>query len=272
MNWLVIVPILWAFQMASPQVETGTILFINFTPDDLTVAADSRRTFGDTGKYDDTDCKISAFGNKFVFAMAGGVFTDAGRNPRSIARQIWTTESRTEESATKLVPAVAEKWTTRMEQVYAESGEVGNVRKHTGGEVLANAFFAATDGEGRMALVAVNIDFDGRLFDTYGQVRVTHDIQNFAIDSWASAGLDEVADEYRLETSDRARKYMARFRTEISALTPREQRAKLATKFVELSIRLHPRKAELGLPVDVLQLKPVVGITWVSLKTNCPQN
>lgn len=86
--------ILLACQLASPQLKTGTILFINFSPDDLTVAADGRMTLGNTGRYEDTECKISAFGNKFVFAMAGGVFTDAGRNPHSIARQIWTTESR----------------------------------------------------------------------------------------------------------------------------------------------------------------------------------
>ncbi len=272
MNWLVIVPILWAFQVESPQVKTGTVLVIDFSPDDLTVAADSRMTFWDTGKHDDTVCKISAFGNKFVFAMSGTVFTDAGRNPNSIARQIWTTESRTEESATKLVPAVAEKWTTRMEQFYAKSVQVGELRKHTRRAVLANALFAATDSESRMAVVGVNMDFDESLFDTYGQVRVTRDIQNVPIDSWVSVDLKQVAYEFRWETSDRAKKYMARFRTEISALTPREQRAKLATKFVELSIRLHPRNAELGLPVDVLQLRPALGINWVSLKSNCPQN
>src|SRR6266849_10059738 len=86
MNWLVFVTMLLTIQLARPQVKNGTILFINFTPDDLSVAADSRMTLGETGKYDDTECKISAFGNKFVFTMAGGVFADAERNPHLIAR------------------------------------------------------------------------------------------------------------------------------------------------------------------------------------------
>jgi hypothetical protein len=270
-KWSVVF-LLCSSQIAWPQVKTGTVLFINFTPSDLTIAADSRVTLGGGG-YNDTECKISAFGDKFVFVMAGAVFsTDDLRNPHSIARQIWELNSLTEQSAKKLVPVIAEEWVARMEQIYAQSGQIGAVKKHMGGEVLANAFFAATDSMGQLAIVGVNIDFDGQLFDTSGQIHITHNIRNLPPDSWASGGLDEVADEYRLETSVRAKEYMSQFRTEILSLSPLEQRARLAAKYVEMSILLHPRKAELGFPIDVLQLKPGTGVNWVSIKANCPQN
>jgi hypothetical protein len=272
-KWLATICLLLSSQIARAQVKTGTILYVNFTPSDLTVAADSRMTIAETGEHDDAECKISAFGNKFVFAMAGVVFpNDDIRNPHFVARQIWDTESLTEDNEIKLVSAVAKEWAARMEQIYAQSGKIDLIRKHTGGEALANAMFAATDSRGQMAVVLVAIDFDGKLFDTSGYIRITHNLQDLPAGTQVSAGFDEIANEYGLETSDRAKEYMTRFKTQISNLPPMEQRARIASKLVELSVLFDPHKDELGFPIDVLQLRPTEGINWVSIKANCPQN
>lgn len=259
------------YTQAVEETGAGTVVFVIFTPTDLTIAADSRLTWL-AGGHDDTECKISAFGSKFVFAMAGVVFTGGDKNPHLIARRIWQRKSRTNPSTTKLISDVAEEWRDKMETLYAQSGSIGGIRKRTGGESLATAYFAATDRTGEIVLADVQIDFDGQLFDKSGRIHITHDKRILRSDNWYSAGRHEIADEYIKGTSDRAKKFMAPFRTQLATLSPSERDAKMASKLVELSILLHPLKADLAPPVDVLQMKPGIGIHWVSIKPNCPRD
>jgi hypothetical protein len=262
-----------AFQAAPSQVKvgSGTAMFVVYTQDVLTIAADSRMTLL-TGPPKDTECKISAFGHEFTFAMAGVTFQNSGQTPHSIARQIWKTESN-EGDVSKLVSTVAEEWTKRMEDLYRQLGpEIGEIRKRTHGEPLATAYFAATNKAGQMGAASSEIGFDGRLFDQTGEVRITHHIQSLQANQWYSAGLQEITVEYVKETSKRANEYMTQFKAQIATLPPSEQDAKLAAKYIELSIQLHPRKEYLAFPVDVLQLKRAVGVNWVSVKPNCPRN
>lgn len=259
------------YGQAVEETGAGSIVFVIFTPDNLTIAADSRLTRL-AGGHDDTECKISAFGSKFAFAMAGVVFTSGDGNPHSIARGIWQAKTRTNPSTTELISDVAEEWTDKMEKLYAQSGAIGGIRKRTGGESLATAYFAATDRTGQTILADVQINFDGQLFDKSGRIHITHDKRILRSDNWYSAGRHEIADEYIKGTSDRAKTFMVPFRTQLAALAPSERDAKMASKLVELSILLHPLKADLAPPVDVLQMKPGIGTHWVSIKPNCPKD
>ena len=96
------------------------------------------------------------FGSQFAF-MAGG-FTAEGVNAKTgwdahaVARQVWDTEHKSIADASKLVSAVADKWTVRMEELYRKPGVVEDERKNLpegADPVLIGAFFAATDPTGR---------------------------------------------------------------------------------------------------------------------------
>jgi hypothetical protein len=256
-------------QFAWPQIKSGSVVVVEREQGKLTVASDSRSTT-DTGKHDDTDCKIFAFGSKFIFTMAGVISI---QNPKwdaqSVAREIWERESKTV-SSTPLLQRVGDKWIEAAERVYSLPRVIQDVRKHSGKiPVIANAFFAAIDNSGKLQTRAINIGFDMRLFDATGKVKLTHDIGELQPNSLLVGGLGEVVNEFNFQATPRAKSYMSWFKAHIADLPLDRQHAELNSKFIELSILLHPRSKELGFPVDVLQLQEGTGVRWVWRKPNC---
>src|SRR5258708_19739793 len=67
-KWIACVLLLSPISAATAQVKTGTVLYVDLSKDEFIVAADSRWIFLG-GNHDDTECKIQAFGNQFVFSM-----------------------------------------------------------------------------------------------------------------------------------------------------------------------------------------------------------
>ena len=272
MKWIPIIIILVS-QVTGPQVQTGagTVLFLLYSPTLLTVAADSRLTMLG-GEHKDTECKISAFGNKFIFTMAGVVFTNGDkRNPHLISRKIWEVESRKESSAPALVLDVANKWASKMEETFADPALMAKTRKITGGEALATADFAATDRSGKMALASAEMHFDGPLLDRSGQLHFIHEVKLLTARRWYSAGRDDIVKEYMRRTSPRSQQFIAKLGPELSGLPPDESDARLARELIESSIALSVNKNDLAAPVDVVQLRPTLGVKWISLKPNCEQ-
>jgi hypothetical protein len=274
MKWIVAAFFLGTAQMAWPQVQTGTSIVYDLSQNQFTIAADSRRNNPETGEYDNFQCKISAFGQKFVFSMSGYVEKINRWNAHALARKIWQKESSGEISADKLTTAVAGKWLTAMETTYSDADIVPTFRKHMfpGDQpILASAIFVATDKSGTVVGRVVNIYFDLQLFDATGTTRLIPD-NNPMAETWGGLGFSEIFLEFGKETSLRATEYMKWFTPQISALSHSRHDAKLASKFVELTILLHPRNSELGFPIDLLQLNGGTGVHWGQHKQKCPEN
>jgi len=70
MKWIACVFLLSPISGATAQVKTRTVLYVDLSKDEFKVAGDRRSIFLG-GNHDDTECKILAFGNQFVFSMAG---------------------------------------------------------------------------------------------------------------------------------------------------------------------------------------------------------
>jgi len=140
MKWLTVVLLLLSVEVAWPQVKTGSVVYLDFAKDEVTIAADSRVTITG-GEHNDGECKISAFGNQFVFSMTGAVGAK-GWNAHTIARQIWQKQSRLEPDPVRLVTIVAKNWAIEMERIYARPDVIRKFQERNT-SVLANAFFAA---------------------------------------------------------------------------------------------------------------------------------
>lgn len=260
--WLLAVP------AARSQVAySGTVVYVDVSKDEVTIAADSR-TLLPSGQHYDSECKISAFGDKFAFAMAG-VAAGPGWNTHDIARQIWEAQPKSTD-ALDLVRSVSENWITEMEQIYSRPEIVDARAKHGKGNALANAVFAATDTLGDLAVHATHINFDRRLFEAKGEVRISHGGDDYRPHSQIAAGQTDVIDDFMKQGSPEARERKRELASEISLLPPGSiRRAYVAEKLVEWSILLSHERAKLALPVDVLQLRKISGVHWVSLKPNC---
>jgi len=268
-------------QVTNSQIETGTVIYVDISQGELTIAADSRVTIADTGQHSDTKCKISAFGDKFVFTAAGLSFyrgdKGEGWDIHTIARQIWRKESNAESRASNLVNNVAEQFVAQMESIYRHPEMITSAKRNQAGgdPVLVSAIFAATDNSGALALRALNIDYDDRLFSSSGEVRLTHELSSLEPEKGGGAmsmGHDEVIEEFLSKKSVRAKEYMAWFLPQLTTMSPSEKRAAIATKYIELSILLHPQSDLMGFPIDVLQLKRTKGVNWVFVKPNCPRD
>jgi hypothetical protein len=283
MNRFLLAYLLCFGQVENPQIETGTVIFVDVSTDELTIAADSRSNLADTGQHSDARCKISALGDKFVFTAAGMSFyrDDKGEawDIHTIAREIWRKESSFETKAVNLVNNVSEQFVIQMELIYRRPEIIAATKKYqSGGDpVLVSALFAATDKFGALAIRALNIDYDDKLFNSSGEVRLVHNFTTLQPEKHGGAksmgmGHDEVIEEFLSMKSARSRDFMGRFLPQLTAMSPSEKRAAFASALIEQSILLHPQRDQMGFPIDVLQLERTTGVRWISVKPNCPKD
>jgi len=262
--FVLILSLAFAHPTADTEIGFGTVAVVDYSQDEVTIGADSRMTTS-SGETADTECKISAFGSRFAFVMAGAV-KGARWDAHLIAREVWEEDSKKVSTAPELVQLVSEQWALRMEHIYRRPEVLSNIRKRkTEDPVIANAAFAATDLSGNLVLRAMNIDFD----PDNSRLRVFHKSQDMSHIGSLTMGRDEVAAEFLDQSSPRAKQLMAAFIAQIRTLSPSERRAAFVSKLVELSIQLHPQNSELAFPIDVLQLRRTEGVHWVSVKPNC---
>jgi hypothetical protein len=283
MNRFVLAFLLCLGQVATPRIETGTVIYVHISQDDVTIAADSRRILVGTEQHSDESCKISAFGDKFIFTAAGMTSYQSdkheGWDAHTIARELWRKQSNSESNAINLVNNVAEQFVIQMESIYRspEFIAAAKINQSGGDPVLISALFAATDKSGALAIRALNIDYDDKLFSSSGEVRLVHDFTTLQAEKggeekFIGMGHDEVIGEFISMKSTRSREFMAWFLPQLTAVSPGQRRTALASKYIELSILLHPKSDQVGFPIDVLQLERTTGVRWISVKPNCPKD
>jgi hypothetical protein len=265
--------ILVARYPAYGQLKAGSVMYVDFERDEVTIGADSRMTIGETGRHDDTECKVYAFGRYFVFAMTG-LAKNWGSDTwdaHVIARRVWKDASDSIADPVQLVPIVADKWSRTMENVYSRPDVIAVVRQRLSEPdgAISNAILAATNADGKLIVQSVNIGFDLPLMHTKGIARVKREINNVVAGTSISGGHDEIIGELLTRSSFRSRELLTSLQQQVSGMSPSERRATIVSKFIEWSILLNPNKDELAFPVDLLQLRSKTGVHWVRIKPNC---
>jgi hypothetical protein len=266
MRWLTLLSILGSALLGSAQVQSGTVLYADFSQNQLVIAADSRTT-GSGGDHFDTECKIHAFGRRFVFAMDGVVKSLNQWDAQSVAREAWKRESQLTSDPETLISRVPDDWVTEMEKLYADRDAISQSQRLIAGTpVLANAIFATVDKVGKVKVRVLDVSY---AIDLTGKILMNHD-SYFAPDgATLLGGHSEVIKEFLGGSSPRAVDYMRWFRARIATEDSNMQRADLASKFVELSILLNPHNETLAFPIDVVRLTGAEGVHWVWRKENC---
>jgi len=270
---LLILLMLSLTQLAWAQVETGSVVFVDFAQDEITVAADSRSFVPAISAHVDTECKISAFGNKFVFSLAGYASAQGRWTAASEARKVWESQSKIV-SNVPILDRVVEGWITVMKNIYSDPVLIADARKRMEIEddpIVASAVFAAMDKSGNLRSKLVEIYFDIGLFDLLKQIRIVPKVIDVTVGQ-SSLGHSEIIDEFRNGTTERARDYMNWYTARIASLPLHQRRAEFTSKMAELTVLLHPDKDALAFPIDVLQLRQRTGVHWVWKKPNCPEN
>lgn len=269
---------------ALPQVSTGSVVFIDFSNDEITVAADSRTNDEMAGVHFDNECKISVLGNRFVFAVTGFA-QRADYLPSGSLKPVWSAqaEARTafegaftiHSNVDELTSDTAKKWTQAVEKDIENSRSIfpGIRRQLDQRGIVTSGFFATTDQTHRFSARSANIIVDVAKYDATGEIKLNAESDEIMRpNSWGYSGFYEIMREFSSESTPRAQEYMKWFRSQIENLSPSERRAAIASKMIELSILLHPQRELLGFPVDVVQLDAGEDARWVSRKPSCAEN
>lgn len=172
--------------IAWPQIRSGTVVYYDFAQDEITFSADSRSVELGGGSQVDTHCKISAFGDRFVF-MATGFTTDINRvhgvvwSAHVQARAAWVRAAAFNNDVSSLVARVSTEWAAAVESHFANPDLIKALRARLAQAeepIIVGGLFAATDVSGRLTLTSVEVLVDLPFFDSTGQVRLRHEIQN----------------------------------------------------------------------------------------------
>jgi hypothetical protein len=259
--------------------SAGTIIVYTLTQDKVAIAADSRGKIPDMPGHppDDTNCKITAFNNQFVFSAAGTQgytpvlaidSTPQWDNMTEAARAVHLHQSESYGSAVAQVTAIAETWssTIKMNWQFLYFGHRNVVMRaaEIGQGVLTTGIFAgAKNGEVALAIREI------RFYPATSTVGVVSMVCPLGV--FCATGKTDVFIEFSTGHGERAeaeRKNWAAHLSTIRLLEKVGPELLQAVRFAELVKELDS-SGTVGGEIDALELRKNGGIYWYQLKDNC---
>jgi hypothetical protein len=257
----------------SQKQTTGTIIVFAVSDQYIAVAADSKMIEVNTGNVK-SKCKITALGDKFIFANAGMKFLQS-----SSRRELRWDADEQARNAFRLLSAgpvnnpdftvqVAKEWVRSTKQEFTQmtlSDPVWfwNQVKDT----HIRAFFGGFDSMGKIGIVDVHIDLIRQVnnfvenIESYGE---DANIIYFAI------GETQIASEFILLKTDRAKKEYQRWKNTVRGKSQEEQASLRTIDLVRLCIKYPPPDNGIGPPIHALTLKSSGRVQWI-LGKGCKQ-
>jgi len=271
---------LFASLNAIAQTQSGTLIVLNASQDEIVVAADSR-SYSAVAQFDDR-CKITALGNQLIFAASG----DTGYGPtngrplywdsHTIAKKIFLRLS--QKRATQPMPLrIAQAWgkeiKDRIQADFKRDGPEG-VLFGVEGNTLTSAVFAGFY-ESAPLIVIAEVTYNT---SAEGHVEINFAITNvFRKPKTVQIGRVDIANEFFAGKTPRS----IQWRRELALAEPPDSDtvAVRAIYAVRLSIDNYPlvniggkMLAATGGPIDAVRLRMGNSIDWIQRKANCPDN
>jgi hypothetical protein len=265
---------------AVAQTESGSLIIVNASQDEIVVAADSR-SYSAVAEFDDR-CKITALDNQLIFAASGITAygpTD-GRplywDSHAIAKEIFLHLSR--QKATQPMPLrIAPTWGKEIKNKFKadlkRDGPKG-VLFGAEGNTLTSAVFAGFY-QGAPLIVTLAVRY---ITSTKGHTEVSDAITNvFRKPKAVQIGRVVIADELFAGKTPRAIQW--RQQLAYTKAPDGDSVALPAIDAVKFSIDNYPlvniggkMLPPLGGSIDAVRLRLGKGIDWIQRKTNCPEN
>jgi hypothetical protein len=262
------------------QVESGTLVVVNATRDEVVVAADSR-THTST-QYADDRCKVSALGNKMIFAAAGktahGPFDRPTKwtwDSHAIARSTFASLLH-KRSKNSLSLDVANAWASEVRKKLFQDlrREPDETLSGVKDDTLVTAMFASYTESGDISIVTVRITYRA----TQGKSPTTAFIIDRVMREPQLFSFGETA--VFSEIINKTERGVA-WKRELDSRFPKngDYTAFLAIGVVELTAEHLPPKhfngfslVVVGGDIDALRLKRTGGTEWIQRKTNVQTN
>lgn len=157
MRWAVVSAFLALAQSAFAQLVSGTILYAQWSRDEIVLGADSRDVLGDS--YADTGCKIAALDGKVIFAAAGRIARTGrhGWDGVTIANREFLRLTSTN-SPDPLTRRLAEAWGKAVQSELENAGAAafaGLDDRH-----MAAGIFAMFDNTGSLSIAVASLRYE----------------------------------------------------------------------------------------------------------------
>ena len=254
----------------------GTIVYYDVMQDEVVIAADSRGTDPD-GKHLDTQCKISAYNNKGVFAGFGSDHVDITiRNQKpvtwdahKVAKRSFTVAERSK--TTKPVSQVAARyWATAAKKTFQpaltddpEDFAATLERNHFG---IVGAVFASIDAKGSLSVFEVVVNY---IPDPKAPPTITTHVDPIGHFQTGAQGFTTVPQEFEVLKTPRSK---AEFTKWQNSLAPADRegvrfRELRAIQFAKWTVEFDT-SGDVGGSVDAIVLGPK-GVQWLAKKDSC---
>lgn len=264
-NRLMGLGIVWALLLAShailAQVQHGTIVVVYYGEDMIAIAADSAAL--KAGRVT-SECKLASIDGKLLFVTSGASLDNIIEARR--AYSIAVAEGGDDlplRTATIWHRVIAEKWQIRY-RVRPQSVLEDVAIEHGG---VTTAYFAGLGGTPRrLQLVMSRISFD----PSAKQFNGTSAAASECLNTLCAMGKLDVAKEYILQTSDRAKQEWAQWDDQNGPFAGPQGKARVAMRLVDLTIANDHDDIKLGPPVDAATLAADGTVRWVARKDQCP--
>jgi hypothetical protein len=271
--------------LAHAQVNSGTLIVIGYSQNQVVIAADSRQAEPD-GLYSDDGCKIAALSDNLLFVSAGS----AKRTPDGTIMQ-WdaTREARTSYKDSSrldmmsgyfstMMDLYAFKWVSMMAREirdYSSPQEIAALTDHR--LIVQGSFIGLDDGKlpyVSQSNIVANV-IPGKP-TTISSIPVpTHPPKNLR---FAAIGMSGVFLEYEAGKSARSRQWASELAQRLKSVPATDHNVTKAIFLVELSIRYGTdmvaqttHVTALGGPVDAVELRAGGKVKWIQRKANCPE-
>ena len=262
---------------ASAQVQSGSVVAITSSKDEIVIAADSRRLIGDS--YTDSACKIAALGNKLIFAAVG----DTGFGPSGAIEWDAQTVARNEFARLE-TEHTAHDWTLDLAKAWGNAAKtkVQELLTKYGKDVfdqksIMGAVFAGIDKNGEVSLVGSAVDYQAT---EQGGLLATSRFYPIAPGKILVLGENEIADElFNASTVSGAELRQEAAEDAKDSKNSKDSTVLMAIEVVKLTIEHHSGKINngrlehtVGGPIDAVVLSHSTGIRWIQRKNICPGN
>jgi hypothetical protein len=280
LRWGVVWACLLASQATLAQVRFGTIAVVYYSEGKIAIAADSAG-FLNASSPITSECKLAAIDGKLLFVTAGAT---AYRRLRPTADVVepWDNIDEARKAYSFALAAggddlplhtakiwqqlITEKWQS-LYRIHPKHVTDAVAVEHGG---LTTAYFAGLGGTTRqLQLIKSHVSFDQSNEQPFSG---TSAIASECLNTLCAMGTLDVAKEYILQTSDRARKEWAQWDDKTGPFAGPDGKVRVTMRLVDLTIAFHQGEDKVGPPIDAVELAADGTIRWVARKQQCPEN
>jgi hypothetical protein len=258
----------------------GTIVVAAVSQNKAAIAADSRGVEQD-GRHMDSDCKISALGNKIVFASAGLRRTVVLGNQappqiydsHNIAHLAFSSIFSSKTAVTReAVNTLAHKWSELVVDFFAklasqDPAPTRNFLAALPSMTISGGLFAGVDRDGQITVIQCRVFVEqlslGLTPEIKSEVKIVeagHPI------SFAVMGRTAIAQEFFLNNTARSRAQVTPWKAALTGKSVEEATSLWAVQLVQWTIRYGP--SDVGGPIDLITINRA-GIKWTNRKATC---